>query len=224
METRKQKLLNHIIRAHIKTAGPVGSGLITKKYMKDVSSPTVRNEMQELEKQGLITHPHTSAGRIPTEQGYRDYIENLDAKDLSDKNRKEIDEAHALSKDAFEKIKQVAKTAADLSEMAVVVAFSRNDVYYTGLSNLFAKPEFSEQNLVVNMSQVIDHLDEVMSSLSDILDDEVSVLLGADNPFSDDCGSVLSKSKDGVVFGVLGPMRMDYEKTIGLVKYISKLI
>ena len=54
METRKQKLLNHIIRAHIKTAGPVGSGLITKKYMKDVSSPTVRNEMQELEKQGLI--------------------------------------------------------------------------------------------------------------------------------------------------------------------------
>ena len=224
MDSRKQKLLQYIIEEHIKSAQAVGSNLIAQKYMKDVSGPTIRNEMQELEKEGYITHLHTSAGRVPTEKGYKYYIQNLHAKDVSEKQQKALDKAHTVIEDTPEKVKTVAKKAADLSEMAVVVAFSRNDVYYTGLSNLFAKPEFSEQNLVVNMSQVIDHLDEVMSSLSDILDDEVSVLLGADNPFSDDCGSVLSKSKDGVVFGVLGPMRMDYEKTIGLVKYISKLI
>ena len=69
MHFRKQQLLKYIIEAHIKTASPVGSGLISEKYMKDVSSPTVRNEMQELEREGLIMQPHTSAGRIPTEAG-----------------------------------------------------------------------------------------------------------------------------------------------------------
>ena len=228
MKERKQKLLHHIIKEHIKTASPVGSGLISLKYMKDVSSPTVRNEMQELEREGFITHPHTSAGRIPTEQGYRDYIENLDVKDLSENHKKEIDDAYgrrdASHASAEGRIKSVAKKVADISENAAVVAFSKNDVYYTGLSNLFAKPEFSNQNVVVNMSQVIDHLDEVMASLSNVLDEDVSVLLGSDNPFGAECGSILSKSNNGIVFGILGPMRMDYEKNIGLVKYIKSIL
>ena len=85
MESRKQKLLTYIIDAYIKTAQAVGSNLIADKYMKDVSGPTIRNWMQELEKEGYITHKHTSAGRIPTEKGYRYYIENLHAKDVSNK-------------------------------------------------------------------------------------------------------------------------------------------
>jgi len=224
MQERKQKLLQHIIKEHIKTASPVGSGLISSKYMKDVSSPTVRNEMQELEREGFITHPHTSAGRIPTEQGYRNYIENTAVKSISEKHKEQIDEARNLSKDAEESIKHIAKKAAEISENAAVVAFSKNDVYYTGLSNLFSKPEFKEQNLVVNMSEIIDHLDEVMAGLSDFLDEDVSVLLGSDNPFGAECGSILSKSNNGIVFGILGPMRMDYEKNIGLVKYIKNIL
>lgn len=224
MDSRKQQLLTYIITEHIKTAEPVGSSLIAEKYMKDVSSPTVRNEMQELEREGLITQPHTSAGRIPTEQGYRNYIENLGPKDISEKHRHEIDEVRRISKDPLEKVKNVAKKAADISDSAAVVAFSKHDVYYTGISNLFSKPEFSHQNIVVDMSEVIDHLDEVMASLSDRLDDDIAVLLGSDNPFGPECGSVLSKSRSGMVFGLLGPLRMDYEKNIGLVRYIKNLL
>ena len=224
MHFRKQQLLKYIIEAHIKTASPVGSGLISEKYMKDVSSPTVRNEMQELEREGLIMQPHTSAGRIPTEAGYRNYIESMGQKDLSEKCRQEIDTVFHQSKDPVEKIKNVAKIAADISENAAVVAFGKHDVYYTGLSNLFSKPEFSNQNIVVNMSQVIDHLDEVMAALSGMLDNDVSVLLGSDNPFGLECGSVLSKSSKGIMFGILGTIRMDYEKNIGLVKYIKHLL
>jgi len=224
MDSRKQELLNYIIKEHIKTAQAVGSSLISQKYMKDVSSPTVRNEMQELEREGLITHLHTSAGRIPTEEGYRRYIENLDIKDISEKNQKEIDNIFKENKDVQEKIKNIGKKIASLSQNTVVVAFSKNDVYYTGLSNLFSKPEFSRQNIVVNISQVIDHLDEVMSSLSDLIDSDVSVFLGSDNPFSLECGSILYKSKNGLVFGILGPMRMDYGTNIALIRYIKSLI
>jgi heat-inducible transcriptional repressor len=223
MDSRKKKLLTHIIDAHIKTAQAVGSNLIAQKYMKEVSGPTVRNVMQELEREGYITHLHTSAGRVPTEKGYREYLENIDAKEVSDKHVKAIDEARKASKDAQERVKTVAKKTAELSNSAVVVAFTPQDVYYTGLSNLFSHPEFGEQDMVVNMSQVIDHLDEVMGVISNKIDDEISILIGSDNPFGTECGSIMSITKGGMVFGILGPMRMDYEQNIGLIKYIKKL-
>jgi len=228
MDERKQKLLAHIIEAHVKTAQPVGSNLISSSYMKDVSGPTVRNEMQELERSGYITHPHTSAGRIPTEAGYRLYLENMLAvRDLAEKHQKEFTAICRSEKDSETKVKTIAKKAAQLSGDAVVVGFSPNNVYYTGLSNIFGKPEFARHEKVVSISSVIDHLDEVMSQISARLDDDISVLLGSDNPFGDECGSVLATAKinSGMgVVGILGPMRMDYAKNIAFVKYIKKLL
>jgi len=221
MENRKQKLLSHIIEAHIKTASPVGSSLIVSKYMKDVSSPTVRNEMRDLEKEGLITQPHTSAGRVPTELGYRRYIENLSERPISEKLKCVIDDASRDFDDNFLRIKNLAKSVSEISEEAVLVAFSENDIYYTGLSNLFSKPEFSTQNMVIGISEAIDGLDSVVSGLSKSLDQDITVLLGSDNPFGDNCGSILAKFSGGTVFGILGPMRMDYDKNICLMKYIK---
>lgn len=224
MEPRKQKLLFHIVEAHIRTAQPVGSSLISSKYMKDVSSPTIRNEMQELERAGLITHPHTSSGRVPTELGYRNYIENVKEKSLSEKIINKIDSVSNFSRDPINNVKNLAKAVADISQDAVFVAFSKDDVYYTGLSNLFAKPEFAQQSVIVNISQIIDHLDEVLRSLPPQLDKDVSVLLGSDNPFGTECGCVVSAPAKGSLFGILGPMRMDWEKNIGLISYIKTLL
>jgi len=224
MDTRKQKLLNCIIEAYIKTSQPVGSSLIAEKYMKDISSPTIRNWMQELEKEGYITHKHTSAGRIPTEKGYRYYIENLHTKDVPDKDQKALDKAHTSMDDTGEKVKTVAKKIAELSDSAVVISFSPNDVYYTGLSNLFSNPEFDDQDVVVHMSEMIEQLDEVMGEIDSCLDDEVSVLIGDDNPFGHECGSVFSNMGNGLVIGILGPMRMDYAQNISLIRYIKGLL
>ena len=73
MTERKIKLLKLIIENYIKTAEPIGSKFLANSGDLDVSAPTVRNEMRELESEGFLTHPHTSAGRIPTEEGYRFY-------------------------------------------------------------------------------------------------------------------------------------------------------
>ena len=80
-------------------------------------------------------------------------------------------------------LKSVARTLAELSENASIVAFSRNDVYYTGLSNIFSKPEFSELELVRNMSEVIDHLDEVVEKLFQSVKPGTHVLVGQENTF-----------------------------------------
>ena len=72
-DERKQKVLRAIITDYINTAEPVGSRTIAKNYDLGVSSATIRNEMSDLEDMGLIEQPHTSAGRIPSQQGYRYY-------------------------------------------------------------------------------------------------------------------------------------------------------
>ncbi len=211
------------MEAHIKTAEPVGSALIAEEYLTEVSGPTVRNWMQELERHGFITHPHISAGRVPTERGYRFYIEHLLAeRTVSAKHQKEL--AHIGRGRDESAVKALAKKSAELSGEAVVVGFTRNDVYYTGLSNIFAKPEFTDHESVVSISSIIDHLDEVMSDIENQLDGDISVLLGSDNPFGDACGSILTLASGGMVIGMLGPMRMDYGQNIAFVKYIKQLL
>lgn len=74
---RRQAVLGLVVRQYIATAIPVGSKTIVEQYGLGVSSATIRNEMAHLEEQGYLTHPHTSAGRVPTEKGYRYFVERL---------------------------------------------------------------------------------------------------------------------------------------------------
>ncbi len=74
---RQAKILKLIVREHVKSAIPVASGTLVEGYHLDVSSATVRNEMAQLEKLGYLLQPHTSAGRIPTENGFRYFVERL---------------------------------------------------------------------------------------------------------------------------------------------------
>ena len=72
---RQEKILNSLVKEYIDRAEPISSELLKKKCNLDVSPATIRNELQELTERGYITQPHTSAGRIPTEKGYRYFIE-----------------------------------------------------------------------------------------------------------------------------------------------------
>jgi len=71
IDERKQRVLEAIIKDYVATAEPVGSRTIARKYNLGVSPATIRNEMADLEEMGLIEQPHTSAGRIPSQLGYR---------------------------------------------------------------------------------------------------------------------------------------------------------
>ncbi len=77
LTTRQETILELIIREFVSTAEPVGSRRLVEAYGLDVSPATVRNEMKRLEQMGYLTHPHTSAGRVPTHQGYRYFVQHL---------------------------------------------------------------------------------------------------------------------------------------------------
>ena len=112
MDSRKQKILEAVVLDYIETAEPVGSRTISKKYNLGVSSATIRNEMADLEEMGLIEQPHTSAGRIPSEKGYRYYVDYLMTKDtIRDEARNYISQA------ICDKTKQVEDVVQDTLKM-----------------------------------------------------------------------------------------------------------
>ena len=88
LDERKTKILNAIIRNYLETGEPVGSRTISKYTDLNLSSATIRNEMADLEELGYIVQPHTSAGRIPTDKGYRFYVDDM----MSEKEKKIIEE------------------------------------------------------------------------------------------------------------------------------------
>jgi heat-inducible transcriptional repressor len=226
---RKKQILEAIIKEHIATGAPVGSSNLVEKYKLDCSSATVRNIMAELEEEGLIRAPHTSAGRVPTEAAYKLYLTEVinkkKAKKIKDKDLKELDEALGGMDEIS--MHEAAKTLAALTDSAVFWAFHKNNLYYTGLSNLFQQPEFVNSGLVYNVSSVIDRLDEIIDDIFEKAKERAEIFIGEANPFGNFCSAILAKYRRGNqsgLFGILGPMRMDYERNLSLVEHIlSKL-
>ena len=230
MDSRKSALLSAIIKEHINSSQAVGSKVIVDKYDFKLSPATVRHEMMNLDKEGYIYQPHTSAGRVPTEKGWQFYINHfLKDRELTKREKKLLENASLKTKESYESlVKNVAKVLAELSQDAVIVGFAPENVYYTGLSNLFKQPEFKQLDMVWHISQMVDHLDEVMKKIFDEITEEIKVIIGRENPFGAECGSILSryylgKDKYGM-FGILGPMRMEYENNLALIKYTKNLL
>ena len=118
---RKMKILNAIVRNYLETGEPVGSRTISKEPDLNLSSATIRNEMADLEEMGLIMQPHTSAGRIPSDQGYRVYVVAM----VKDKEQ-EVDHMKDILLDKEEKLedlqKQIAKQLAVNTNYATMIS------------------------------------------------------------------------------------------------------
>ena len=127
---RQSRILDLIIREFVETASPVASQLISRKYRLNASSATVRNEMAELEEQGYLTHPHTSSGRVPTDQGYRFYVEVLmHEEELPWAEQQTIrHQFHQIERGQDAWVHLAASLLAQLAENAAVVTVPRSDV------------------------------------------------------------------------------------------------
>lgn len=226
---RQNQLLKVIIFQYIKTAQPVGSEWLAKKFGAKISPATIRNEMTKLMADGYLFQPHTSAGRVPTEKAFHYFIDNfLEKKELDQKTKKIL--TNIKSQKITEMIvKDISKKLAQLSGQLIILAFDENNFYYTGLSYLFAQPEFNQPGVIYNLSQVIDHLDKIMADIFDKIGEETEIFIGHQNPFSSFCSAILTRlplpwQKNKAVFGLLGPMRMDYNKNISLIDYVKELL
>lgn len=220
MEARHNKLLKAIVEQHIATAKPVGSKTLVEERGFDLSSATIRNEMADLEERGFIIQPHTSAGRIPTANGYRYYLDNLlSIKNVSHKDLLELETAYKSD------IRDLVKSLSSKTNLATILSRESNNIYITGLFNLFSQPEFEDYKMVLSMGQVVDSLERAMSNMFNKID-KPQVLLGQENPWSEYCSVVIAPldTQEKSLLAFLGPLRMDYNQVLGFMDSVSKIV
>ncbi len=222
MTERQIQLLKTIIETYAQTAEPVGSLAIAN--LLGYSPATIRSEMAELERQGLITHPHTSAGRIPTDKGYRLYVNTIQP-EASKRSAAVIGRQIRGSGEAEQAIKNTANSLAQATHNLGIATWL-DHIHRFGLSQLFSHPEFQTQTQLFEIAQLLDYLPEY---LQEIFPDanRVSILIGSENPIGKAAGatSIIGRVRTpyGQSFiGVIGPTRQNYVEVVGLVDYAAR--
>jgi heat-inducible transcriptional repressor len=228
MTDRQQLILRAIVEQYAEVASPVGSSLLAKAF--EVSSATIRTEMAELERLGYITQPHTSAGRVPTDKGYRMYVNWLQDNPAESKVSRQ---AHAIERqiqhsgEAEQAIKNAVQALA-LATNNLSIGFWRNRTYQYGLPSLFQHPEFFGGHEAYAIAQLVERLPEMIGQIYDD-DNRVTVYIGHENPIGRSAGasSIIGRvqTPDGQSFvGVVGPTRQNYGQVVSLVDYVSSTL
>jgi heat-inducible transcriptional repressor len=229
MNGRLESILDAIIREYVETAEPVGSLTISKKYNFPYSPATIRSCMAVLEETGYINQPHTSAGRVPTQKGYRYFVNMLEKENqlLHERDermiRRRLDQQNARMEAVAD---LAALTLAEMTGNLGVVSFSGN-IYSHGLSNLFKQPEFFSISNVLGVVDIFDRLHELIREIPDPVD--TTVYIGSESPIgkSSGCSVVISgfmrdNARGSLV--VLGPTRMFYPRTIAVIDEVKELL
>lgn len=223
MTDRQRALLTFLIETYIDSAEPVGSKFVVEEGSFAVSGATVRNELRELEELGLLTHPHTSAGRVPTEAGYQLYVRELMKTPKLTSTEKQfadlIDDEHMDMR-----LKQVAKETAEIVNAAVIVSFDSRRVYYTGMSALFSQPEFQDYGKTVQMGELFDHIEDRIPSMLELVDTVPQAFVGSEHPLGSATSIVAKRIGDDGVFIYLAPIRMQYRKALACLDLLDSII
>ena len=232
LSERQFKILCSIIEQYAEVAVPVGSVMLAKLF--NVSSATIRNEMVELEKNGYITQPHTSAGRIPTDKGYRVYVNHVQNEDVStskqppiNRNARAIDKRINSAGEAEQTIRSAVRSLVEITHN-VGLATLGNSLYVRGFGSLFAQPELSEARAAREVATLIDNLEPWLRETAP--NEPLSVFIGRENPVGKNSKSTLIISRfvspysDRSYIGVLGPTRQDYRMVMHVVGHTGKVL
>lgn len=225
---RQAFILSAIIEEYIETAQPIASKTLVEKFDLGVSPATVRNDMVHLENVGFLRQPHTSSGRVPTEEGYRLYLEHCIRPGRPGKVCEPLRRAARGDDDQKRLMREIANTLVELSGETAISSINNEWNYYTGLSNLFDKPEFSNVAMLRSLSIAIDRFDLVLREIFEDVDQDVNVWIGGENPFGNQMATIMLKYRlpNGFsgLLGLVGPLRMDYSRNIKLLNQAKTLL
>ena len=228
MTSRQQEILAAIVEQYAEVAVPVGSVVLAKLF--DVSPATIRAEMAKLEKLGFIEQPHTSAGRVPTDKGYRFYVNGLhDETEVSPKPailraEQVIDRRVVHAGQPEQAIRSAVNSLSEITKN-VGLATMGPTIYTRGLEQLFTQPEFADGSGMRAVGYLLDHLDKWLREAAPT--EPLKVYIGAENPIgkSSQCSLIISRYRspysDSSYIGVLGPTRQSYRQVMNLVKHTA---
>ena len=232
MNKRQQKIIAAVIEEYTNTAVPVSSEILVKKYIHGVSPATVRNDMVLLEEEGFLYQPHVSAGRIPTDKGYRYFVEEvMKDRELSKEDQNKMQsEMLKLKAQNTRLMRTTAKLLSSFSGGLAISALEKNFSDF-GVQELLQNPEFKEIDEFCKIAEVLDYIDEnVASILKQVKSGETQIFIGDDNPIKKiaNCSMVVSpyetKKGEKGILAIIGPKRMKYAKNKSVIDYMKKLL
>lgn len=229
MTDRQIQILAAIIEQYAEIAVPVGSVTLAKLF--GVSSATIRSEMAKLEELGLIMQPHTSAGRIPTDQGYRFYVNQINAANeplLLDRGARAIEaRVNTYGDQADRAIRSAVDSLVELTHNLGLATIG-DQLYMNGIGNLFSQPEFMQGDHTQAVARLLDNLEPWLREAAP--NEPLNVYIGSENPVGKTSGATLIISRfrspysDRSYIGVLGPTRQSYGKVMRLVRHAGAML
>lgn len=231
-ESRRRAILAATINRYIREAEPVSSEEIAGDF--DLSSATVRNIFAELEDANYLTHPYTSGGRIPTNRGYRYYVDSLLSQmELLEEEKERITVEYRKKITRIEDI--LDKTSELLSSITRYAGITylpewQDRFFYKGISLILNQPEFRDYQKIRLLIRFIEEKQYLLNVINRDFTDKVKVYIGEELGCAEmeDCSLVVSsyrlKDKTSGRLAVLGPMRMEYKHTITVLGYTSDLL
>lgn len=217
LSNRQSKILNSIIEEYINTAMPVSSGRVFDMENWEISCPTIRNEMADLTDMGFLNQPHTAAGRVPTERGYRFFVDELlEAHQEKMQARKEKVEKEA-SQARAENVKLFADRVSREVKSVAIFVDENGDIRHVGLKTALQNPEFQTRGEVISLIDEIERLEQSADEILNRMEREFTIFIGSENPFFDHANySMISRRFDKGFISLIGPMRTDYQKSISM--------
>ncbi len=224
---RQKQVLKTVVEEYVKHSEPVGSGHVVEMLAESVSSATIRNVMAELTDFGLLTQPHTSAGRIPTEAGFKVYVEIMmrEQKELTHRQQEVLAAHFKKLKNLQERFREAARMLSELSGSVGLLIDDQDKVYMSGLSNLPKLPEFRDEDFGSEFMELLENPVENLKPLIKRANDEAQVMMGKDMPGGKTSIVVTRFGPGGrKMISIIGPLRMRYGKTLPTMEYITKIL
>lgn len=239
---RQEGILFAIIEEYAEMAAPVGSVTLAKLFK--VSSATIRAEMAQLESMGLIAQPHTSAGRVPTDAGYRYYVNTLSERpeSIAEQPLQLASSINDGTSDREQRVLEVrvnSQTRADFAIRGAVdslveltgnlgLATIGDQLYISGIARLFTQPEFLDNERVRAVAKLLDNLEPWLREAAP--GQPLNIFIGQENPVgkTSQVALIISRFRspfsDKSYIGVLGPTRQNYSRVMSLVRHAGNIL
>lgn len=226
---RESEILGLIIDSYIEESKPISSAYLCRRHQLKCSAATIRNIMVSLEKQGVLSHIYTSSGRVPTQEGFRRYVERFDDNENSEEYSVSLGLYNISQPSIEEVVNHTLDTLVRISGYTSLMAVSGRDekVSFRGMRFMLEQPEFEDVSRLKNIFYTLEvKIEALQELLFNCIDDRVKILIGDDIGFEEisNCSLIVSglREKDlSFAFALLGPIRMDYTKATSCLRSVK---
>lgn len=230
--TRRKSVLHSAINRYIKSALPVASDDIAEEF--ELSSATIRNIFSELDASGYLKHPYTSGGRVPTNSGYRYYVDFLiQQMDLLDEEKQRIlKDCKRKMRRLDDALENTSEVISEITHYAGIVSFLewQDKMFYKGISRVLDQPEFRDVDKIRLLVKLMEDKERLLDIINRDFSGKVKVYIGSELGFPEmeNCSLVVAsyrmKNQPSGRLAVLGPVRMEYNHIIPTLEYVSEVL